>query len=184
MDIQKIEFNGKTYELPPIPHEVATKALHGLKTVQLINATPLSKLNSMYKYMNEYNKFVKTFTVCSSGCAHCCKINVVISSIEAAYIADNLNISYDDGTNRTKDHGTSCPFLKDDTCSIYEHRPFSCRTFHAMDDPELCKTTTKHILYGSAEKGYGSDIYRAFKNELEQLNKHRAHRDIRDFFPN
>jgi len=184
MDIQKIEFNGKIYELPPVPTELATKAKHGLKKIQILNASPISKLNLIYQQIDEYNKFVKTFTVCSTGCSHCCKINVVISSIEAAYIANNLNISYDSGNNITKDHSTSCTFLKDDTCSIYEYRPFNCRTFHTLDDPEYCKTTTEHIVYGSAEKGYGSDIYRMFKNELEQLNKHRAYRDIRDFFPN
>ena len=34
---------------------------------------------------------------------------------------------------------TPCPFLVNDACSIYEHRPFVCRNYVNMDqDPLLC----------------------------------------------
>jgi Fe-S-cluster containining protein len=32
-----------------------------------------------------------------------------------------------------------CPFLKDGRCRIYARRPFSCRTFFALNDPDNCK---------------------------------------------
>lgn len=184
MNTQTIYFNGKTYKIPPIPGDLADKSMHGLKTIQATNANPISKLNSIYQHINEYNQFVKTFTVCQPTCSYCCKINVVISTLEAVYIAKNLNINYDSGVSITKNHTSPCPFLKDDTCSIYEHRPFNCRTFHTIDNPNYCNKQVKHVVYGSAEEGYGSDIYKLFKKELDKLNQYRPFRDIRDFFTN
>jgi Fe-S-cluster containining protein len=32
-----------------------------------------------------------------------------------------------------------CPFLKDGRCMVYARRPFSCRTFFALNDPDNCK---------------------------------------------
>lgn len=31
-----------------------------------------------------------------------------------------------------------CPFLKDDRCMVYEHRPGDCRMFFALGNPEGC----------------------------------------------
>jgi len=31
-----------------------------------------------------------------------------------------------------------CGFLKDDKCSIYEHRPSACSTYYVVTSPELC----------------------------------------------
>jgi hypothetical protein len=33
--------------------------------------------------------------------------------------------------------GTPCPFLAGSECSIYEHRPFACRTHLSLDDDDL-----------------------------------------------
>jgi uncharacterized protein len=35
-----------------------------------------------------------------------------------------------------------CPFLKENTCSIYEVRPVSCRTYFAYGNPNRCKKDT------------------------------------------
>ena len=32
-----------------------------------------------------------------------------------------------------------CPFLENDSCSIYEQRPFVCRQYLVRSDPELCQ---------------------------------------------
>lgn len=34
--------------------------------------------------------------------------------------------------------GLVCPFLEDDSCSIYADRPFVCRQYLVRSDPELC----------------------------------------------
>jgi Fe-S-cluster containining protein len=33
----------------------------------------------------------------------------------------------------------SCPFLENDSCSIYQHRPFVCRQYLVTSPPELCR---------------------------------------------
>ncbi len=179
----RINFNGKTYQPPVIPKTLSDKLIRNLEIIQLTKENPLSKLGSIYKNINEYNQFVKTFTVCQPKCSHCCKINVKISGLEAAYITQHKGLNYDHGKSVTNNHSSSCPFLKDDTCSIYQYRPYNCRTFHAVDDPVFCKQNIAHVVYGSASEGYGSTIYKMFHQELEKLNQHRPSRDIRDFFP-
>jgi Fe-S-cluster containining protein len=39
---------------------------------------------------------------------------------------------------RYLDMGLVCPFLEDDCCSIYEHRPFTCRHYFVTSPKEFC----------------------------------------------
>src|SRR4051812_22701427 len=34
--------------------------------------------------------------------------------------------------------GLACPFLEDESCSIYEHRPVDCRQYLVVSPPEYC----------------------------------------------
>ena len=43
-----------------------------------------------------------------------------------------------DTTRRYMALGIHCPFLLDDACSIYEHRPLVCRQYLVTSAPELC----------------------------------------------
>lgn len=81
--------------------------------------------------------------VCAKGCSWCCKINVEITAIEAAYIELKTGRIV---TPRpyTKKHDDPtieyCPFHDEQaaTCSIHEFRPMACRGFFAYDDPKFC----------------------------------------------
>jgi Fe-S-cluster containining protein len=48
------------------------------------------------------------------------------------------------------DTGVPCPFLEDESCSIYENRPAACREYLVMSPAEECKhpkpTTIRQIL--------------------------------------
>lgn len=37
-----------------------------------------------------------------------------------------------------------CPFLEDETCSIYEHRPAACRELMVTSPPELCQDLARN----------------------------------------
>jgi Fe-S-cluster containining protein len=40
--------------------------------------------------------------------------------------------------------GMPCPFLVDDSCSVYEHRPLFCRLRHSLsEDPDECAVDSR-----------------------------------------
>lgn len=90
---------------------------------------------------------------CRRGCNHCCHQAVVITKAEAQQISKETGIPLNPLAGRfgaaTKDlklaqeglskeaFGRACVFLKDGGCSIYAHRPLTCRWHLNMDDDDL-----------------------------------------------
>lgn len=88
---------------------------------------------------------------CRKGCSHCCRIQVLMTPAEADLIKqyceeNSIAIDYDyfekqkDLTeeNHARSAANACAFLKDNLCSIYEVRPFACRNYFVVSDPDLC----------------------------------------------
>lgn len=89
---------------------------------------------------------------CKKGCAFCCHIRAVSTPIEAEVAVDYAaehGIEIDtDRLEQQKDLDVDqymfsphkrCVFLQpDNTCGIYPVRPFACRTYFVVNDPEFC----------------------------------------------
>jgi len=190
MKTEAIRFRDKKdiQPLPPIPEEFES----GMRLLidETINGKGLSlfeKLEGVYAFLDRYNAFVSTFSVCQKGCAHCCRIDVNMSRLEAEYITFKGGPMLDQGSKFSVGHSTPCYFLTENsTCSIYALRPFNCRTFHTLDDPKYCVDGyEEHQTYGSAGKGYGVNIYSELARWLSELHMYRClpYRNIRDWFP-
>ncbi len=67
--------------------------------------------------------------------------------------------------------GVACPFLENESCSIYEHRPLSCREYLVSSPPEGCRQPgpgtvapvpvpmkLSEALYGFDETGAGRGV--------------------------
>lgn len=171
-------------DLPPVPDELVEKANQLGQYLNTSRSSTFDKLQAIYSYMDQYNQFVKTFTVCQNGCSHCCKYDVSITELEAHYIAYNYKLSPASPTRLSHGHQSNCPFLSDTgSCKIYDHRPLNCRALHALDNPALCATDKHHKLYGAV--GGRAGILKSIEHAVKSLNKmvDGTQADIRDFFP-
>jgi len=189
-------------KIPEVPEELAEEyrlLLSDIRTSHLKNNDLIAKI---YQYLNKLNEFVKTFTVCSRTCgAFCCYIPVSMTYIEAKYISINKNIKMNDklinplnNINKSlhNKYSNKCPFLNaQNDCSIYNSRPFNCRTFHTIDDPSYCKTTKSHYIFGAPSVkdttfgiiiDYHSNILTGLYRIILDYNKNLPFNDIREFF--
>lgn len=85
----------------------------------------------------------KEYIHCKEGCSYCCERgDYPLSEIEYEY----MMIAYNKLKQETKElikrniqeientDSYKCPFLIDNNCSIYAHRPFVCRTFGILTE--------------------------------------------------
>jgi Fe-S-cluster containining protein len=117
---------------------------------------------SIDKQIKEHEDNHKYKFSCKKGCASCCRLMCIICRGEGVRLADYvvtnldwvslveplkvaaLNYCYDD-----IDHGNyfdkkiPCVFLKNELCSVYEARPFTCRTHLVVSPPERCSPDHK-----------------------------------------
>lgn len=124
-------------------------------------------------------------SACRIGCSHCCKMAVGISSIEAGFLGEAIGVvphtveGYGESIVE-KYINTVCPFLKNNQCVIYAHRPLVCRThFNVSAYPEQCDTINNpgrdvpNINFTEVWNHYG----------VLDLMHGAVLADIRDFFP-
>lgn len=153
-----------------------------MEFVKHANAGRLSKVRRIYMAADVLTAAVSAVAVCQKGCNSCCHIDVGLTELEAQFIERNAGKKMKTGTTRSSGHGgtkTPCPFLSGGSCSIYEVRPFVCRTHFALDDPRFCaEIDTKHITYDAR----GNPVLSELARMLVNLDGHHHLRDIRDFF--
>lgn len=109
------------------------------------------RLRKLYALVDELTAFNEGHVACRKGCAHCCHIAVAVPQIEAEMIGmaigrrpKKVATHQDSDHYSTMPYGyhTPCPFLKNNECSIYAHRPLACRKLVNADiDDLLCQLT-------------------------------------------
>lgn len=184
MEVRTIQFRDKDdlISLPPIPNHFGTECDKLEQELSFRNERPVLKLEKIYRFLDSYAQFVSTFSVCQKGCAHCCHINVAITPVEAALIEQETGRTKKTPRGqKTTGHRTACPFLSDKKeCTIYNVRPFHCRTFHTLDDPKYCEFPVPHQVYGSMNGEYSVTLYARLSVFIRKPNDPVW--DIRDYF--
>jgi Fe-S-cluster containining protein len=73
--------------------------------------------------------------------------------------------AWNDVSRRYYELRLDCPFLENDSCSIYEERPIACREYNAVTPPSLCEsfdpgieTIERPVRLGEALTKAGNDI--------------------------
>jgi Fe-S-cluster containining protein len=115
-----------------IPADLQDRENRLLETFSKHKGNQLSKLHDLYGFMDELFSYAARVTPCEKGCNHCCHIPVSVSALEFEYMKNRNRklknkISYSD-----QDTSKPCPFLHKRACSIYEIRPFLCRSHVAV----------------------------------------------------
>lgn len=150
------------------------------------NSSPKSKLGKIYRLVDEAAAAAGPFVACSKGCSACCKMNVSISALEAERIGQAtgrrpFQLSAAPKYLIEEFSGVPCPFLVNDLCSIYEARPFVCRTHHSFDTTSYwCQPERSFVDGMGVVTLNGATTAHAMLAARTTL---RDFADIRDFFP-
>lgn len=167
--------------LPEIPKKLDENFRRLVGELKNMQEFPFDLIERIYLFMDEYNQFVATFTVCEKGCSACCRIPVNLSRLEAEYIKRKTGYKLSSDVILTAGR-SNCPFLADDgDCSIYRYRPYNCRTFHTLDNPKYCSSGEDHAVYGASSVGYGSDILAELSTIIRHVSR-GEYNDIRSYF--
>ena len=167
----------------PTTREHLEQVRKDIAFVKYGNASRLAKVRRIYQAADLLTSEISPMAVCSQGCGSCCHIDVDVTEIEALYIEKNSGHKVRPGRSRTNGHGdrkTPCCFLSStQICTIYECRPFACRTHFAFDDPKFCsEIDVDHVTYDARGNPYLTELAAI----LFELNGSAPPRDIRDFF--
>jgi len=171
-----------------IPVEVHRREERLVAELRALNAKPVAKLVRIYKSAETLFSYASDHVACRKGCAYCCHLAIQISQIEADNIGAKTGIvpiKLQRSINRDPysfSEKTPCPFLKENQCSIYEHRPLICRVHVNLDiDAYWCEYDNWRKPGASVPE----PTFHSLTNAYGELNEkaHAVMADIRDFFP-
>lgn len=132
-------FNAK---LPRAVQDRLNKLLRAIMAQKMKRASALKELLAL---ADTISAVAAPLAACKKGCSHCCHIPVSIHTADAQRIGRAIGrppasprLSLKEGIEYG--YHMPCPFLKDNACSIYEHRPLPCRVQFNLDkDALLCE---------------------------------------------
>jgi uncharacterized protein len=144
-----------------LPHKLAEREDKLFKKFRKDLADPIRKLKKLYIFMDELYAIVAKFTPCKLGCSACCYYPISISEIEIGYIEQSHGIERTTLKALSPHSDTPCPFLTNNSCSIYETRPFVCRRHISLDKSstwcqlDVCdKIELPQVVFSEVAKTY------------------------------
>ena len=120
--------------------------------ISMGNSSLKSKRKKFFELADVFNKTIGKHAVCQKGCGHCCYMPTMIYAHEAEVLGQVKGIKpapvpYRDRSavlaDAVRQFGPPCPFLgKDNSCTVYDHRPLICRLHHALNNaPDDCSVS-------------------------------------------
>jgi Fe-S-cluster containining protein len=168
-----------------IPSDLAAREDNIAVNVVKENSSTKSKVWKLYLLADELMKLAAPHIACGRGCASCCKMNVMISVAEADRIGNTIgrkpaNVVASRFHAGAEFVGVPCPFLNDDSCTIYQDRPLVCRTHSNFDKSAYWCAPDKMNDHEMPMVTF--DGLRTALGKIAQTNALVVYADIRDFF--
>jgi len=172
------------------PTEAQKKILQNMfRSLHEMQLSDFATVKRIYKISDAFNRMtISKHSICQRGCAHCCKVGVILTTLEAKYIALNIGELVNTEEEETQDYtGQYCPFLDQDKaeCSIYEYRPIVCRSFAAFDHVDICADDSypQHLITCVDPVRLPGQVQTKLAVILMQISQSYPIKDIRQFFP-
>lgn len=148
-----------------------------------------SKVRAMWKLADDMLAQADGIAACTRGCSHCCHIAVGVFEHEARVIGASVGRTpANPPASQTYDHikigyDNPCPFLRDGQCSIYEHRPMTCRTqLSLFENEEPCRLRPGETVMVPYYDGTELRVVMGLVGTNNPRKLPRA-ADIREWFP-
>ena len=171
-----------------VPPEISARVQSLPSRIAKMNARISIKLQEILRTADLILSKAGEYAACARGCGHCCHVHVPIADFEAQYIGDHIVVApialkHSMRHERAEFSGaTPCVFLKNGECSIYEHRPLTCRMHLNFDMDEFW---CRHENWNKPEAVIPRpninalmDAYHLLGGKAQPLVA-----DIRDYFP-
>lgn len=138
----------------------------------------------VYKVTDEIVAETGKQAVCRKGCAHCCKVPVGVTALEAAYLHSRTGIEINplnEVVSISPKDIDYCPLLDQETatCSVYQYRPLHCRAFLTIDDPKYCEESNQEHYLFSVESSQALKFLRSVLEDLSRTTEYAEWADIR-----
>ena len=158
----------------------------------------LKKVNikNLYQKVADFeakeNEEAKAFSQCRAGCSRCCYVDLSVFGVEAKNIEDwfsslslekksELRQLWLKPQTQTKSFSgedvTSCAFLVDEKCTIYEARPLICRTQgmalkfknHESEYVDICPLNEEMLNLLASSEIINLDLLNSILVQLEKI---------------
>lgn len=162
------------------------QVLHRVRAAVSPAVAPAQRTMQLRHLAGQWSALFVPDAACRQGCSHCCHINTDVPRAEAQLIAKKTGrklaspVTHKGETDQDLDQyfGVPCPFLVQGSCSIYEHRPFVCRTLvNLAADAQLCELRPGE----SVPVPYANATY--LKAAFFAVHSDDDWADIREWFP-
>lgn len=183
-DIEKAQKRRSAF-LSALPESMVQKEDQLPRTLSLFNASTHSKLNHIYRLVDELSEIRAPYVACRKGCSVCCYMNITLTSVEAERLGmtvgrQPVEIKKTIRHPLTKFQGQACPFIdKEGGCSIYANRPLACRKHVSFfEDDAACHALNEIEVPMLSFSGLDAALI-----EVSTPKGQLVLADIRDFFP-
>ena len=166
------------------------RLMDGALTIKNLPYSNLQKFYILKEVVDSVAALIAPATPCKDKCSYCCYMAVCVTDLEAELIGERVGrtpipqpklrspkaIKRKHDLMLRKYTLKPCPFLKDESCNIYDVRPIACRQHHNLDDTNHCcdirhKQNTPQLDLWPIDQAY------------VDISMDMAWADMRDYFP-
>jgi len=124
-------------------YQFINKEVGNIRTAKNLREVMLELYKILDYNLSKIFKNIGDVITCSKGCGFCCHQRIGLTFPALANIIPHVTQDNIEDAKKfieaDMQYGKACIFLKDNSCSIYSDRPFTCRSYFSVKPNLLCK---------------------------------------------